>query len=213
MAPKKKQAGARGSRKRRGQGEEFTEEKENEVEVRAPVLQGDLILPASDVYAMHRKKIKASLDAKESANGKYRKDLEQAQLAGIDTDMMLEAFKIVRANSPQELMNRLNQLSFCLEQEGYPIRILLKDTLIGDEMALVYRRVFQDTREGKSFDNPYPVGSDMHLQAQRAFRHATALNAGTSIEDIDNALDADTAAQEAKLPPPPKLSPEGQPLH
>ena len=210
---KSKKAGTRAGRARRGKGENFTGADEGTVEVRAPVMQADLMLPAEDVYKLHRDKIKRSIEAKDSATGKLRKDLEQAQLAGIDTDMMQEAFKIVKSNDPKAVAIRLNQLSFCLQQEGFPIQIIVRDTSVGDELELVYRRVFQETREGKTFDNRYPINTPLHLQAQRAFRHATAINAGASIEDIDNALDEDTAASEASLPPPPKMGPEGQPLH
>jgi hypothetical protein len=192
----------------------MTEAKASAVEVRVPVNQGDLMLPAPDDYQHHKKSILGALEKKETANSFYRNCLKRAQQAGVDTDALLEAHRIVRANDPRATANKLNQLAFALEQEGFSIHITVHDTLAGDEMDLIYRRFYQDGKAGKSLDCRYPVGSDLATQAARAWRHGMALNAGTSIEDSNTVVDEDTAAQEAKLPPPPKMvTTEGQALH
>lgn len=209
MAKNKPKSGTRAARSRRGKGEDMTEAKAGAVEVRAPVSQHDLILPAEDVYQLHRDAVKKALDAKESAQGLYRKRLEAAQVAGVDTDMMLEAMKIVRANDPKAVAARLNQLSFCLEQEGFPIQIIVRDTLEGDHMEAIYRRFYMDGKEGKTLDNRYPEGTEMALQADRAWRHGTAanLNPPMSPEQADKALDDDELLEKlSKLPAPPDMS-------
>jgi hypothetical protein len=206
MPKKKDKPKGRAVRSRRGQGEDFTQTKENAVETRAPVHQADLMLPPAEVYQLHRDAVKKAMDARESAQGLYRKRLESAQVAGIDTDMMLEAMKIVRGNDPKAFAARLNQLSFCLEQEGFPIQIVVRDTLIGDEMAFVYRRFYQAGKAAETFANPYPDNSDLALQAARAWRHGNAANLGMTPEKADEGLDDDEREKLAALPPVPDMA-------
>lgn len=207
MAKKKQKPKGRAARSRRGTGEDFTEAKAHSVETRAPVHQADLMLPAEEVYQLHRNAVKKALDAKESANGAYRSKLEAAQLAGVNTDMMLEAMRIVRANDPKAVAARLNQLSFCLEREGFPIKIIVRDTLLAVDMGFVYRRFYQDGKAGKTLENPYPDNSDLSLQAVRAWRHGTAanLNPPMTPAQADEALDEDERGKLSALPPAPYM--------
>jgi hypothetical protein len=157
----KKKTKGRASRPRRGKSEAVTGAKAGQVEVRAALSQGDLQLPAVDDYNHHKKNIAGCLDSLESAKSRYRKALQSAQSAGIDTDAMLEARRIVRANDPKKTANKLNQLAFALEQEGFSIHITVHDTLAGDQEDLVARRFFEDGKAGRTFDCRYPENSDL----------------------------------------------------
>lgn len=209
MAAKKSKKGTRAGRSRRGKGENMTEKKANQVEVRTALGQGDLQLPAPDDYQHHKKSIVGTLEKLETAKSLYRKALQSAKSAGIDTDALLEARRIVRANDPKGTAQKMAQLAFCLEQEGFSIAITVHDTLAGDQMETVYRRYYADGKAGKTLDNRYPSGSDLELQANRAWRHGTAANLSPPLspEQADAALeDEDLLAKLAKLPAPPEIS-------
>jgi hypothetical protein len=202
---KKSKAGARGSRKRRGDGEAMTGAKAGSVEIRQAIGQEELQLPAPDDYQHHRKSILGALEKRDTANSLYRNALKNAQKAGIDTDSMLEARRIVRANDPKKTANSLNQLAFALQQEGFSIQITVHDTLAGDQMDLVYRRFYDDGKAAKTLENPYPSGSDLALQAARGWRHGNAANMEMSPEQADSGLDEDERDRLANLPPPPAM--------
>lgn len=164
MASKKKtKSSARGARKRRGQGEDMTGKQASQVEVRTPVDTMELPLPKPVDYQHHRKTILGYRDQMKSAQGRYRKALKAAQEAGIDTDAMLEAKRIADANDPKKTAIQLNQLAFALQQEGFPIHIVVQDTLAGDHEELVARRGYEDGKAGRSPNNKYPAGSDLAL--------------------------------------------------
>lgn len=208
MAKSKKKAKvtARGAKKRRGKGESMTGAKANQVEVRHAIGQGDLPLPTPNDYQHHKKSILGFLDQKRSAEGRYKNALKKAQEAGVDTDALLEANRIVRANDPKGTAIKLNQLAFCLAQEGFSIQITVHDSLAGDQMDLVYRRYYADGKGGKALENEYPVGSDLAAQAARAWRHGMASNMNVSPEDSDKACEEDEDGVQHNLPPPPDMS-------
>lgn len=212
MAKTGNKAGTRGSRKRRGAAEDVTGKKAGQVEVRTALSQGDLKLPAVDDYNHHKKNIAGCLDSLESAKSRYRKALQSAQAAGIDTDAMLEARRIVRANDPKKTASRLNQLAFALEQEGFSIHITVHDTLAGDEMDTVYRRFYADGKAAKTLDCRYPAGSDLAAQAARAWRHGTSSNLGLTPEQSDAAVEDAEDAQH-QLPPPPDMAASAPTTH
>lgn len=188
MAKKKKTAGTRAGRSRRGKGESNTEAKANAVEVRTAISQDDLKLPAPDDYQHHKKSILGALEKKTTADGFYRNCLKKAKSAGIDTDALLEANRIVRANDPKGTANKLNQLAFALEQEGFSIHITVHDTLAGDQLDLVYKRGYADGAAGRTADNSYPENSDLHTQYNLGWRHGTGKNMGLTPKQVDAAI-------------------------
>lgn len=196
MAAKKSKKGTRGGRSRRGKGESMTEAKANQVEVRTALGQGDLQLPAPDDYQHHKKSIVGTLEKLETAKSLYRKALQSAKSAGIDTDALLEARRIVRANDPKGTANKLNQLAFALGQEGFAIQITVHDTLAGDEHALVARRGYEDARAGKTNESPYPEGSDLARIYAKNFRHGTAHNLNVTDEQFEESEAALDDAEE-----------------
>lgn len=194
MAKKKKTAGTRAGRSRRGKGESNTEAKANAVEVRTAVSTMDLPLPTPDDYQHHKKSILGFLEKKRTADSHYRTALKKAQSSGIDTDAMLEANRIVRANDPKGTATKLNQLAFALEQEGFSIHITVHDTLAGDQMQLVYRRGYADGEAGRTADNKYPETTDLHAEYNRGWRHGTGKNMKLTPEQVDSANEQQEAA-------------------
>lgn len=206
---KKPKAGSRAGRSRRGRGENNTEANANQVEVRTAFSQGDLQLPAPNDYQHHKKALLGAQDKLRTANSLVRTCRKNALAAGVDPDSVFEANRIVRDNDPKKTANKLNQLAFALEQEGFSIHITVHDTLAGDELDTIYRRFYADGKAGKTLDNRYPENSDLALQADRAWRHGTAANLTPPIspEDADKALDDDELLEKlAKLPAPPDMS-------
>lgn len=188
---KKKTGSARGSRKRRGQSENMTGAKEGEVEIRTASVgdNSEFKLPAPDDYDHHRKSILGYLEKKETASGLYRKALQTAQKAGIDTDTMLQAHKLKKANDPIKAKRHFDQLGFALKMEDFPIQLIVHDTLLGEVNEAAYKRGFDDGEAGRTANSRYPDGSELEKEYARGHLHGTGKNMGMTPEQVDTAVD------------------------
>ena len=186
---KTKGAGTRSSRKRRGSGEDMTGAKENAVEVRGVGdNSGALPLPEPDKVEYHKKQIIGYLEAKETANSRYRNALKAAQKDGIDTDQLLSARKLKRRNDPAKTLSEFKQLAMYLEMEGFPIRLEARDVLEAQVEENAEKRGYEDCKAGRSSRNPYPQGTDMHMRYARGFHRGTCENAGLNEDETIRSL-------------------------
>lgn len=191
--PKKnKTTGAvRGSRKRRGKGEAFTEAKANEVEVRK--LGGDnapeLKLPSEEDFNYHLKSIKGYREKKDTAVANLRNANKAAEktckgLSGIVGELL----GLERADNPHDFQRKLELLGYGLKVTNSPIQLTVFDTLLGDVTAQAYARGKADGANGKSASNPYPEGSDLASEYTRGWQHGTVGNLGLTEEQSDAAM-------------------------
>lgn len=198
----------RGSRSRRGRGESMTGARDNTVEVRKIGI-GDntgLNLPAPDDYAHHMKAIKGAKDKLETAKSLVRHAKEAANKSCTGMAASIEdTIKIERENDPEKLRRRLEMLGIGLNHIGHSLQLTIFDTLGGDTLDQIYKRFWLAGKEGKTLDNRYPVGSDLHAQAARAWRHGTAANLGLTPEQSDAAVADDMTHVERNLPSPPVM--------
>jgi hypothetical protein len=190
MAGKK---GKRGSRKSRA--EAFTGAKEAAVETRSAAPSFEL--PAPDDHEYHKKQVLGYLEQKESAHGRYRKAIDTAEKAGVDTKALLNAHKLKKENDPIKMRRHYEQMAFALKQEGYPIALTVHDTLEGEVNEVAYKRGFNDGENGRTAANPYPEQSDLSNQYAKGWEHGTAKNLGLTPEESDAALAEDGDEDEA----------------
>lgn len=179
MASKKKassKGSKRGARKRRGKGENFTEAKASAVEVRTAVDTMELALPAPNDYQHHKKALLGALDKQRTANSLVRTARKNAIAAGVDPDSVLEANRIVRANDPKGTAQKMAQLAFALEQEGFPIQFIIHDSLAGDQEELVAKRGYEDGKAARPANNKYPAASDLALVYDTHWKRGQAEN-------------------------------------
>lgn len=156
-------AGSRGSRKRRGKGEDMTGANEGKVEVR---MGGDnspkLELPAPDDFAYHMKAIKGSLEKKDTAVALVRNAKKSADKAAPGLSGTIDRLiKIERSNDPMAFQREMELLGYGLKQTNSPIQISVFDTLLGDQKEQVAKRGYEDGKAGRSAKQEYPDGSDL----------------------------------------------------
>jgi hypothetical protein len=166
-----RKGGTRSSRSRRSKGESFTGAQESAAEVRTAA--EDKALPALDDYKFHKDQILDAAKRKETANGNYRNSLKAAQKAGIDTDAMLKAEKLKRANDPAKMKAHFDQLAMALEEAGYPIAITAHDKLVGTVQQAAEIGGYRDATSGKFADCKYPANSDLERLYHYGFKRGT----------------------------------------
>lgn len=178
--------------KGRSKAEDVTGAKEGAVEVRKPVGVGDnskLKLPAPADFDHHFKSLRGAKDKVDTARQIERQAAEAANkvfpgLSKICKQMM----KIQDENDPVKLQQFLDLYGLGLKQINSPIQITIFDTLAGDVGDQAYKRGFADGEAGRSANNQYPAGSDLHEEYQRGWSHGTAKNLDVSPEQSDEAL-------------------------
>lgn len=184
---KSKRAGGRKSK-----AESMTGAAENSVEVRTASIgdNSEFQLPAPDDYEHHKKTILGYLEKKNSANGLYRKAIQTAQKAGIDTDTMLQAHKLKTANDPVKAKRHFDQFAFALKMEDFPIQLIVHDTLLGEVNEAAYKRGFDDGEAGRTANSRYPEGSELAKEYARGHLHGTGKNMGMTPEQVDAAVES-----------------------
>lgn len=170
---------------------------EETVEVRTPGI-GDnskLALPAPDDYSHHMKSIRGAKDKLETAKSllRHAKDAANKCAAGLAASIE-ETLKIERDNDPVKLQARLEMLGLGLKEIGSTIQLSVFDSLGGDAADQVYQRGMADGKAGRTADNRYPEGSDLHALYAKGWRHGTASNLGISAEESDRAIEEEQRA-------------------
>lgn len=192
---KKKATSARGSRKRRGASESMTGAKEGEVQVRTIGDNSSLAMPEPDDWNHHRKAILGWREKVTTAQGGLRNAIKQAKKSGVDMKAFDLVVGIERQNDPAKALNFFQQLDMGLSLSGETtVRITPHDTLAGDQIELVYKRGFADGEAGRTADNRYPEGSELHSEYARGWRHGTGKNLNLTPEQVDASEDQKDAA-------------------
>lgn len=154
-----------------------------------------LALPAPDDYAHHMKTIRGLKEKSATAASLLRHAKTSANKAcsGLAASIE-ETLAIEREGDPIKLQKRLELLGIGLKQIGSTIEVTIFDSLAGDELELVYKRGHADGKAGRTADNKYPEGSDLHAEYARGWRHGTASNLGLTAEQADAADEQREAA-------------------
>lgn len=153
---------ARGSRKRRGNGKDFTGGKENEVEVRSIGDNSGLNLPAPDDFEHHYKSIRGAQDKVKTAQAISSQASESANKCSPGLAKVIkDTLKIENENDPVKLQRHLEMMGMGLSHIGSTIQISIFDSLAGDEDDLVAKRGYADGKAARPSNNRYPSGSSL----------------------------------------------------
>lgn len=199
---KTKNAGKRGSRKRRGSGEDMTESKANEVEMRT----GELALAPIQIddkdFDVHYKAIKAATDKKETAMALLRTCKKNAKAAGQDVLDAVNLAMSLERQDVDEVKRKVQLMGYTLKKIDSPYQIAMYDQLAGDVHDQAYKRGKVDGEAGKMADCPYPEGTDLADDYSRGWQDVqNARVNGFEGDDVDASLPLQAA------------EPEPQPLH
>lgn len=197
MAKKKKTAGTRAGRSRRGKGESNTGAKANAVEVRTAGIgdnSGLALVEPSD-WNHHFKSIKGLKEKAATAQSLVRHAKTAANKLRTGLSAVIEdVISIERENDPVKLKSYLELMGVGLSCIGSTIQLNVFDSLAGDQMELVYKRGFADGEAGRTADNKYPETSDLHAEYNRGWRHGTGKNMNLTPEQVDSANEQQEAA-------------------
>lgn len=127
---------------------------------------------------------KSKLD---EVNGNYRKALQVAEEAGLNTKSLIDAMKKGKKD-PYLLRDYFNQMFAHLKHLGLPIQLVIFDTIKGTPDEQAYKQGREVGEGGKTPDNPYPEGSPQHAQYKRGVAHGIGKNLGQTPEAVDKAL-------------------------
>lgn len=179
-----------GTRRGKSKAESVTGAKEGAVEVRKVETASELDLPPLDKREYHRKQILGYLEAKTSANSRFRNALKAAQKDGIDTEALLTAHSLKREDNPKKAARRFKQLAMFLNDEGFPVHITISDVRIATSLEDVELRGFTDGEAGRTPDNDYPEGSDMAKRYLLGWTKGQGKKLGLSEEEVTKQLAA-----------------------
>lgn len=179
----------RGSRKRRGSGENFTGAEENKTEVRKAELDLKPVEIDDGDFDMHLKSVKAATEKLTTAQGLLRSCYKAAKKVSPQLlDALKYALKAERADA-EDIKRELEVMGYVLKKTNAPIQITLHDTLLGDENELAAKRGYQNGKNGTGMNCPYPEGSDLASLYADAYMKGQADLIGGSVGDRIDATD------------------------
>lgn len=161
-------ANGRGSRKRRGKGEDDTGAKDAKAEMRKAKVVAELDLPKADDVLFHMKSIRGYKEIVTSAQGKLRNAIKSAKKCNpLLPEVINELLALERADDPTEFKRRMEALGEGLKAVGSPYQLTLHDTLLGSAEDAADKRGYTDGKAGRAMSNPYPEGTqfaDLYAQ-------------------------------------------------
>lgn len=188
MANRRK-SGGRGSKQRRGKGEDFTGAKAGETEVRSPTIAQELALAKPEDILHHMRTIKGWKDKVTTLNGHISNAYKAAKTAKISRKT-LEFLLGLERNDPVAYRIEMENVAIGLKAMGAPFQMNVFDAIYANDIDQVKAEASAAAKAGRGPECRFAEGSP----AYDVYMETYALVQAGMVPGAENMTDAEKLA-------------------